>query len=139
MKAPSSQKLVSLVRQEIAAIAGYVPGEQPQDAGWTKLNTNENPYSPSASVVNAITAACEGRSLAKYPDPFANQFRAQAAEVLGIDPRMILCGNGSDDLLTIYMFSVFHFVTPPRPDVPYHSIVPCESKAVKKRVTSPPI
>ena len=49
----------------------------------------------------AITAACEGRSLAKYPDPFANQFRSQAAEVLGIDPQMILCGNGSDDLLTI--------------------------------------
>ena len=101
MTVSSSQNLASLVRQEIAAIAGYVPGEQPQDAGWTKLNTNENPYSPPASVVKAITAACEGRSLAKYPDPFANQFRAQAAEVLGIDPRMILCGNGSDDLLTI--------------------------------------
>ena len=101
MTVSSSPKLASLVRQEIAAIAGYVPGEQPQDAGWTKLNTNENSYNPSASVVNAITAACEGRSLAKYPDPFANQFRSQAAEVLGIDPQMILCGNGSDDLLTI--------------------------------------
>lgn len=95
MTAPSFQNLASLVRQEIAAIAGYVPGEQPQDTGWTKLNTNENPYSPSASVVNAITAACEGRMLAKYPDPFANQFRAQAAEVLGVDPPMILCGNGA--------------------------------------------
>ena len=101
MTVPSSKNLASLVRQEIAAIAGYVPGEQPQDAGWTKLNTNENPYSPSVSAVSAITAACEGRALAKYPDPFANQFRAQAAEVLGVDPRMILCGNGSDDLLTI--------------------------------------
>ena len=55
MTVSSSQNLVSLVRQEIAAIAGYVPGEQPQDAGWTKLNTNENPYSPPASVVKAIT------------------------------------------------------------------------------------
>ncbi len=72
MTAPPSQKLASLVRQEIAAIAGYVPGEQPQDAGWTKLNTNENPYSPSVAAVSAITAACEGRTLAKYPDPFAN-------------------------------------------------------------------
>ena len=44
----SQQDSRPLVRQEIAAIAGYIPGEQPQDAGWTKLNTNENPYSPSA-------------------------------------------------------------------------------------------
>ena len=97
----SQQDSRSLVRQEIAAIAGYIPGEQPQDAGWTKLNTNENPYSPSGNVSKAIVAACEGRSLAKYPDPFANQFRKQAANVLGVRPDMILCGNGSDDLLTI--------------------------------------
>ncbi len=97
----SQQDSRSLVRQEIAAIAGYIPGEQPQDAGWTKLNTNENPYSPSANVSKAIAASCEGRSLAKYPDPFANEFRKQAANVLGVRPDMILCGNGSDDLLTI--------------------------------------
>ena len=97
----SQQNSLSLVRQEIAAIAGYIPGEQPQDAGWTKLNTNENPYSPSGNVSKAIAVACEGRSLAKYPDPFANQFRKQAADVLGVRPDMILCGNGSDDLLTI--------------------------------------
>ena len=97
----SQQDSRSLVRQEIAAIAGYIPGEQPQDAGWTKLNTNENPYSPSGNVSKAIAVACEGRSLAKYPDPFANQFRKQAADVLGVSPDMILCGNGSDDLLTI--------------------------------------
>ena len=97
----SQQDSRPLVRQEIAAIAGYIPGEQPQDAGWTKLNTNENPYSPSVNVSKAIATACEGRSLAKYPDPFANQFRKQAADVLGVRPDMILCGNGSDDLLTI--------------------------------------
>ena len=53
------------------------------------------------NVSKAIATACEGRSLAKYPDPFANQFRKQAADVLGVRPDMILCGNGSDDLLTI--------------------------------------
>lgn len=97
----SHQSPPVFVRKEIAAIAGYIPGEQPQDAGWTKLNTNENPYSPSAYVLKAISATCEGRSLAKYPDPFANRFRNQAADVLGVSPDMILCGNGSDDLLTI--------------------------------------
>ena len=91
----------ALVRPEIAAIDGYVPGEQPQGGDWTKLNTNENPYPPSPAVAEAVAAVCAGRTLAKYPDPLASRFREHAAEVLGVSPEMILCGNGSDDILTI--------------------------------------
>lgn len=89
------------VRPDIAALAGYVPGEQPQGGEWIKLNTNENPYSPSPAVARAIAAAAAGRTLAKYPDPLATAFRKRAGEVLGVDPDWIICGNGSDDLLTI--------------------------------------
>jgi len=91
----------ALVRPDIAALDGYVPGEQPQGGKWIKLNTNENPYPPSPAVARAITATAAGRTLAKYPDPLAGAFRRRAAEVLGVDPDWILCGNGSDDLLTI--------------------------------------
>jgi len=90
-----------LVRPEIAALAGYIPGEQPQGGKWIKLNTNENPYPPSPAVARAIVATTAGRTLAKYPDPLATVFRMRAAEVLGVEPDWILCGNGSDDLLTI--------------------------------------
>ena len=31
----------------------------------------------------------------------AQAFRIRAAEVLGVDPDWVLCGNGSDDILTI--------------------------------------
>lgn len=41
------------------------------------------------------------RTLARYPDPLATVFRMRAARVLEIDPDWIMCGNGSDDLLTI--------------------------------------
>jgi histidinol-phosphate aminotransferase len=34
---------MQFVRPEIAAMAGYTPGEQPQDGGFVKVNTNENP------------------------------------------------------------------------------------------------
>lgn len=78
----------------------YVPGEQPQGGKFIKLNTNENPYPPSPLAVRAIQQAAE-TSLVRYPDPLATAFRIQAAEVLGIDPDWILCGNGSDDILTI--------------------------------------
>ena len=98
---PMTATAASLVRPAIAELAGYVPGEQPQSGSWTKLNTNENPYPPSPAVAEAIAAAAAGRTLAKYPDPLATAFRVRAAEVLGVDPDWILCGNGSDDLLTI--------------------------------------
>jgi len=98
---PQSAPSAALVRPEIAALSGYVPGEQPQSGKWIKLNTNENPYPPSPAVARAIIATTAGRTLAKYPDPLATVFRMRAAEVLGVSPDWILCGNGSDDLLTI--------------------------------------
>jgi len=91
----------SVVRPEIVALTGYVPGEQPQAGRWIKLNTNENPYPPSPAVAAAVVAAAAGRSLARYPDPLATAFREAAARRLGVDPDWIICGNGSDDLLTI--------------------------------------
>lgn len=91
---------MSLFRANIDRIAGYAPGEQPQDRGWIKLNTNENPYPPSPRVVEAITAAASGR-LNLYPDPLATEFRKAAADVFGLDPEWILPANGSDENLTI--------------------------------------
>ena len=88
------------VRPEIAAMSGYVPGEQPQAGKFIKLNTNENPYPPSPKVIAAIEAAARS-NLRRYPDPLATPFRLRAADVLGVEPDWILCGNGSDDILTI--------------------------------------
>ena len=82
-------------------MAGYVPGEQPRDSVYTKLNTNENPYPPSPRVFEALRAALTGESLRKYPDPLGTAFRQTAARLLGVDPDAILIGNGSDDVLTI--------------------------------------
>ncbi|MBM4011733.1 MAG: histidinol-phosphate transaminase [Planctomycetes bacterium] len=101
MTTSAAAAATSLVRPEIAALEGYVPGEQPQAGKWIKLNTNENPYAPSPAVARALAATAAGRTLAKYPDPLATAFRRRAAEVLGVEPDWIICGNGSDDLLTI--------------------------------------
>ncbi len=90
-----------LVRPEIAAMDGYTPGEQPQAGKFIKLNTNENPYPPSPAIRGAIEEVLV-RGLQKYPDPLANAFRTRAAELLGLPSKdWILCGNGSDDILTI--------------------------------------
>ena len=91
---------MSYFRPEILAMAGYMPGEQPQDDGFVKLNTNENPYPPSLRVAEAIARAID-RGLQKYPDPMATAFRREASRLLGVPPEWILAGNGSDDILTI--------------------------------------
>jgi len=79
---------------------GYVPGEQPQAGKFIKLNTNENPYPPSSQVATAIEAAVQS-GLQRYPDPVATAFRLQAEQVLGVPADWIICGNGSDDILTM--------------------------------------
>jgi histidinol-phosphate aminotransferase len=79
---------------------GYVPGEQPRDRAYIKLNTNENPYPPSPRVLAAIRAAVTA-DLRLYPDPFATELRAKAGDVYGFSPEFVMVGNGSDELLSI--------------------------------------
>ncbi len=88
------------VRPEIAAMQGYAPGEQPSGGKFIKLNTNENPYPCSPAVHRAIEATLKN-GLQRYPDAMATAFRNRAADLHGLSPDWILCGNGSDDLLTI--------------------------------------
>lgn len=92
---------MNLFRPDVEKITGYVPGDQPQDSGWIKLNTNENPYPASPRVAEAVREAT-GR-LNFYPDPLATRFRKLAGGLLGVDPDWIVTGNGSDEILTILM------------------------------------
>ncbi|MBR6470260.1 MAG: histidinol-phosphate transaminase [Victivallales bacterium] len=87
-------------RERIHAIDGYTPGEQLAGRRIVKLNTNENPYPPSPKVGEALRAL-EWEALRLYPNPTGQALREKASEVFGIPASRILCGNGSDDLLTI--------------------------------------
>jgi len=91
---------MSYFRAHIDAMAGYVPGEQPQEGQYIKLNTNENPYPPSPKVLQALREACN-EDIRRYPDPMADRIRDKAAALFGLQRKQILVGNGSDDLLTI--------------------------------------
>src|SRR5215218_3262677 len=89
------------VRAGVREMSGYTPGEQPGAAERVvKLNTNENPFPPGDRVLKAIREI-EEEALRRYPSPTAEKFRIAAAKCHGLTPDMILCGNGSDDLLTI--------------------------------------
>ncbi|MCA9191476.1 MAG: histidinol-phosphate transaminase [Planctomycetales bacterium] len=100
MVTPCSSAIEALFRNEIRQMQPYVPGEQPQVGKFIKLNTNENPYPPSQKVITAIQQSLQAR-LERYPDPLGTAFRIRAAEIFNVEPDWILCGNGSDDILTI--------------------------------------
>ncbi len=100
----NDQHIASLFRPDVQRLTGYIPGEQPQESGWTKLNTNENPYPPSPGVVEAILKAATS-PLNKYPDPLVKHFRELASDLFQVDPDWTLPGNGSDEILTILLRS----------------------------------
>jgi histidinol-phosphate aminotransferase len=67
-----------------------------------KLNTNENPYPPSPAVQEAVSRA-GAEALRLYPSPDADPLRETAARLYGQSPERILCGNGSDEILSMLM------------------------------------
>ena len=89
----------------IQNLSPYIPGEQPKDRQWIKLNTNENPYPPSPKVMEAIRNAVDER-LRLYPDPVCTEFREAVAARYGIKPEQVFAGNGSDEILA-FAFGAF--------------------------------
>ncbi|VAX40440.1 Histidinol-phosphate aminotransferase [hydrothermal vent metagenome] len=84
-------------------MTGYVSGEQPQETGWVKLNTNENPYPPSPHVAEAVQKVVSSCRVNVYPDALATPFRNAIGKQFNIDPDWVLPANGSDENLTILM------------------------------------
>lgn len=109
------------------SLVPYVPGEQPKDKKYVKLNTNENPYPPSPAVIEAITRETENLRL--YPDPDADAAREAAADYYNqalnlqgeaaLDKRNIFIGNGSDEILALLCPTFFTDRKIAFPDITY--------------------
>jgi histidinol-phosphate aminotransferase len=92
-------------------IQPYVPGEQPKDRQYIKLNTNENPYPPSERVIQAMKKAAD-ENLRLYPDPECYELREALANHFNLGIDNVYIGNGSDELLA---FSFMAFFNPDKP------------------------
>jgi histidinol-phosphate aminotransferase len=86
-------------------ISPYVPGEQPRDRKFIKLNTNENPYPPSPKVIKAIQNATN-EHLRLYPDPQCTELSEAIARRYGVKSEQVFAGNGSDEILA-FAFAAF--------------------------------
>jgi len=89
----------------ISGISPYVPGEQPRDKKYIKLNTNENPYPPSPKVLEAIRDETSA-DVRLYPDPDAIALEDAIARFYQVDRSEVFVGNGSDEVLA-FCFPAF--------------------------------
>ena len=94
----------SFMVSRYASLEAYVPGEQPRDMEYVKLNTNESPFPPSPKVIEAITEA-EVEKLKLYSDPEGKDLRDVIAAHFGYKRENILLGNGSDEILAFAFFA----------------------------------
>lgn len=83
--------------ERTASLDPYVPGEQPREGQFVKLNTNESPFPPAPAVLQAVAEEAEKANL--YCDPACTGLRRAAAEVYDLAPENILPTNGSDEAL----------------------------------------
>ncbi len=88
----------------LSSLTPYTPGEQPKDAQYIKLNTNESPFPPSPLAVAKASEAAKQLNL--YPDPTCSQLCEVFASQKGIAKDEVIFGNGSDEIL-FYAFQAF--------------------------------
>ena len=93
------------LRTEYQPLKAYVPGEQPRDMAYIKLNTNESPYPPAPEVLAAVTQE-EIALLRLYSDPTCLVLRQKLAALHGLNADQIFLSNGSDEALS-FLFMAY--------------------------------
>ncbi|MGI9415529.1 MAG: histidinol-phosphate transaminase [Hyphomicrobiales bacterium] len=85
----------------ILDIAVYVPGKSkgPSNVKLHKLSSNETPLGPAPAATEAYRRA--GETLELYPDGAATALREAIGARFGLNPDHIVCGAGSDELLSL--------------------------------------
>lgn len=103
----------------VRRVTPYTPGEQPKEKNIIKLNTNENPYPPSAAVMEALRGVSED-GLRRYPDPTVSLLVDEIAAYHGFDSDQVFVGVGSDDVIAMAFMTFFNSKSPILfPDITY--------------------
>ena len=105
------------LNEQYRAMEAYTPGEQPRDMQYIKLNTNESPYPPAPSVVEAMTGQ-QVELLRLYSDPTAKNLKERLAGLYGVKPENVFVSNGSDEVLN-FAFMAFGGQGAVFPDISY--------------------
>ena len=104
--------------EKIKRLEAYVPGEQPKERKYVKLNTNESPFRPSKKA--QVLAKTQLEQLMLYPDPDCKELLLAIAENVGVDVENVIVSNGSDEVLNFAFMAYCDSQTPAIfPDITY--------------------
>ncbi len=96
---PGASPLRAIFRDELADLAPYVPKSPP--GVEVRLDANEAPPCAAPELREALRAAAAELRLERYPDPRATELRALLAARYGCAPDDLVCGTGSDEVISI--------------------------------------
>ena len=106
------------LNDKIKNLVAYVPGEQPKERKYIKLNTNESPFPPSKMAVKLAKVELEKVML--YPDPDCKDLIKAIADRVGVKPSNVIVSNGSDEVLNFAFIAYCDDKTPAIfPDITY--------------------
>ncbi len=86
------------ISPQFDSLKEYVPGEQPRDKKYIKLNTNESPFPPSETVIECVNKDAV-MNLKLYSDPESKYLKEQLAKTYGVGYENVFVSNGSDEIL----------------------------------------
>jgi histidinol-phosphate aminotransferase len=88
-------------RPEVFSVESYVGGESklPGVARVLKLSSNEGAFGPPPEAIAAMRATAA--TMHRYPDGGMTALRTAIGARFGMDPARIVCGNGSDELISL--------------------------------------
>ena len=98
------------LNERISGLKPYVPGEQPKEREYIKLNTNESPYPPTKMGIEFAKTEAQVSQL--YPDPDCNELTELVAKELGVKKSQVILTNGSDEVLNFAFMAYCDQKTP---------------------------
>jgi histidinol-phosphate aminotransferase len=94
-----------VAKESVMAIDVYVPGKSAVSSTQKihKLSSNETPFGPSPRAIEAYVQAAS--HLALYPEGTSKLLREAIGEKWKIEPAQVICGAGSDELLSLIAYA----------------------------------
>lgn len=93
----------TFLNDKIKNLTPYVPGEQPKERKFIKLNTNESPFPPSSLAISLANEELSKVNL--YPDPDCKDLILEIANAVKVKPQNVIVSNGSDEVLNFAFIS----------------------------------
>jgi len=90
-----------LVKPSINKIAKYIPGESKNNESikYIKLSSNESPFKVPGKIFSSLNKIVLNANV--YPDGDSQKLKGSIAKKFKLKKKQIICGNGSDDILSI--------------------------------------